>query len=144
MNFNVGRFKRLTLITSSKDCPVRLVHFKAGWASSCLLGWLFLDLVAVVLEVYHNILQASFNIKSPDSSRGVHVDLVLSSWFYEASVSHVVHQLGSTFIIESTVLSCLDSRSKLCQLLQVCLELLLLQHLLLLLVFYLVLGSSSL
>ena len=134
----------MTLIASSKVCPVRLVHFKAGRASSCLLGWLLLDLVAVVLEVYHNILQASFDVKSPDSSWSVHVDLVLSSWFNEASVSHVVHQLGSTFIVESTVLSCLDSRSQVCQLLHICLELLLLQHLLLLLVFYLVLGPSSL
>ena len=144
MNFNVGRFKRLTLITSSEDCPVRLIHFKAGRASSCLLGWLFLDLATIVLEVHHNFLQAIFNVKSLDSSWGVHIDLVFPSCFNEASVSHVVHQLGSTFIVESTVLSCLDSGSQVCQLLQVCLELLLLQNLFLLLLFYLVFGPSSL
>jgi hypothetical protein len=143
-NANVSKCKRWSTVVVNDRIDHQPAHSEADQACSYLLDWVFLDLATIVLEVHHNFLQAIFNVKSLDSSWGVHINLVFPSCFNEASVSHVVHQLGSTFIVESTVLSCLDSRSQVCQLLHICLEFLLLQHLILLLIFYLVLGPSSL
>ena len=111
---------------------------------SGLLGWLFLNLVTVVQEVAHPLLEAVINVKPLHASNCIQNNFAVTILLYLACVQHVVKQLGSSNVFYSYLLSIYDSGPQVCQLFHVLLQFLLFHDFLLFLLFDLVLGPSSL
>ena len=103
-----------------------------------------LDLLLVIVRVvWDDLLQALVDSEPLYSSDGVQDDLLLTDLLDLASVDHMAHQLGSTFIVISSLLSILDSVSEDGQLLHISSHLNFPCFFHLLLFFDLVLGPSS-
>ena len=102
-----------------------------------------LDLLIVdILLMWDDLLQTLFDSKSLHSSHSIQDDLLLADLPDLTSVDHVAHQLSSSCIVVSSILSVLDSVSEGGQLLHISCHLYFPCFFHLLLFVDLVLGSS--